>query len=803
MSQVKYLETNVGVYKKSEKGFYRHVAMTLWEVINHPSWDDQVLAYRKTKTKENPKGDRSLKNKIMAYMPSGDYGRDTARKVGNPLTSSTNLVQLDFDQPIPAKRLKDIFKKYPWIAVAQVSCGGGGFYFLVYTEHSKDYAGYFWALTDFFEKKEKLKVDVAVSSVNEIRFVSLTKELLWRDDATQWTEKIEQPESPMDKISIALDGDPVPLPEEIEVVHYVDLISWAGKNNANGVPLDKAIAAFPMDRIGKASHLYKKEKVVKEVITSIYQRYAEQHGEAVVTPQMLENSGELNLPAVTFHKNDTQEQDSQRIIDAIVNRYQFKSSIVDKKVYRYNGTHWVEIIVSDLRNFLSKAALAIGYNHSRARLPGFRDKMQEDLTDRTACEFDVPLNAFNLKNGILIFEGGEVKLIDHSDAYNFTYIRDYEYNPAVIESAIFKPFIDRVMPDQATQQMLFDYIGAGFIDDSIKIEKTLILLGSGANGKSTIVDLLSALFGDAVGRFNLERLTDQNESPKEARNIYNKVFGVCAEARTIKDFNIWKAIISKEKIDVKYLYRDTFQTNNYGRLITCMNEIPNIEAVKGSMRRLIIIGMNVEIPEHEQDAKLNHKLLADRTYIINLVVNGYRRVFATDGQFELSDESRDLTVQVIDDSDQVISFIRAKRYIPMPASNNKNNKLTRDQKLEQVKQSLKLKGTVLIIPPSKLYSQFTDWCKEEGNNYPLGRKKFLQRVRALNASRLGGGEGNFSTVDHGDFIVVEQFLDGVNEHATHDFNHKSDGRYHSSKEDFKASNDHSKGKKKGKDDIPF
>jgi len=736
-----YLEKNVGVYKKSEKGFYRQTSMTLWEVINHPSWDAQVVAYRETKTKETPKGDRDLKNKIMAYMPAGDYGRDVPRKVGNPLKSETNLVQLDFDQPISKKKLQTLFEKYPWIAVAQVSCGGGGFYFLVHTEKSKDYDGYFWALVELFKTKEKLHVDVAVSSINEIRFVSLTKELLWRDNASVWVDKIEHEPSPMERVSIPLDGDPVALPDEVKVVHYVDLIAWAGKNNANGVPLEKALKAFPMERIGQDSHLYKKEKVVQEVITNIYQRYAEQHGEAVVTAMMLEGVSELDLPEIKFDKSHTAEFNALRIVEVVLNKYQFKTDHLSDITYRYCGTHWEKISDADVRHFLSRAAIKCGYG-AKSMLTSFRTYMFENLKDQTRASFDTPLTAFNLNNGVLVFKDGSVSLEDHSDTYGFTYKLDYEYKQSQ-PAPIFQAFIDRVLPDGPTQEMLFDYIGSGFLPLSMKMEKTLILLGSGANGKSTIVDLLTSLFGEAVGRFNLERLTDQNESPKEARNIYNKVFGVCSEGKFIKDVNLWKGIVSKEIIDVKYLYKDSFQTNNYGRLITCMNEMPNIESVQGSMRRVLVIGMGTQIPEHEQDPSLGSKLKEERSAILELVVKGYRRTFAKNGLIEMSAAARAVTTEVIDDQDQVLGWVRAKGYFPMPKIEGTR---PREEKYHAYIGKLKLHAAAVFKTQNDCYSSFREWCKEEGNDYPVKKRKFLTRLKELHADRIGHGEGRFIEV---------------------------------------------------------
>jgi len=730
-----YLDIKVGVYAKSTKGFRRISSMPLREVLQREAWNHAVEMYRDSKTEDQPKGDSDLKRNIKAYQPSGDYGNQS-RSAKNKMVSETNLVQLDFDCKIQPKRIKDLFNKYKWVAVAAKSCGGQGFYLLVHTETSAEYGEYFAALYTFFMKEEKLEVDRAVASINEIRFVSLTTEVLMREDATIWNKKEVPVVSTMEKVHVPLDGKLIDLPEVLldeSGAHYYDIVSWAGKQNINGVPLAVALEGFPMDRISPKSSCYKRPKVVQLVINNVYDRYSEQHGIAVVTDVMM-HGGDLDLPHITFDKNNIPSKNAQLIVDTVCKKYQFKTDFRTLKTYRFVGTHWVVVEDYEVKNFLTECAVAVRFSSSTARMPRFREMLLEDLKDRTHCLFDTPAMAFNVKNGIITFVDGDIELKEHSDEFNFTYILDYDYDPSVKKAKVFETFMTRILPIQDTHRVFYQYIGAAFLPKTISFEKTLILMGSGSNGKSTLMNLIESLFGDAVGTFNLERLTDPKDSSLEASHVYGKLFGVCREGKQIKDTSQWKTIVSKEKITVKYLYKDTFVTDNYGRLITCMNEAPNIDSVFGSMRRVIILGMNVQIPETEQDQKLSHKLSLERTAILNHIIQGYKEIYKAGGVIFEDETTKAQTMQVIDDQDLVLNFVRYKNYFPLEID---RDPYPREQKYDRlIKNKYKGHG-YKFMPPRDLYKEFLEWCKDEGNNYPLGKLRFLSRLRTLKGERLG------------------------------------------------------------------
>ncbi len=69
------------------------------------------------------------------------------------------------------------------------------------------------------------------------------------------------------------------------------------------------------------------------------------------------------------------------------------------------------------------------------------------------------------------------------------------------------------MPEQELQNILAEYLGYVFIRTStLKLEKTLLLYGSGANGKSVFYEIVRSLLGEQnTSEYSLQSLTYQRE----------------------------------------------------------------------------------------------------------------------------------------------------------------------------------------------------------------------------------------------------------------------------------------------------
>ncbi len=697
-------------------------------MLTKHSENEKIKKYRAT-------GDKKIKSKVLAYTPAGDYG-DNSRSIKSKLVSATKLVQLDFDIKTTAKRVKELFDKYTWIAVASPSCSGKGFYLLVNTPDVTYYEEYFQALVNFFQSDENLQVDIAVSSINELRFVSLTNDVLYREDATLWEERIELERGKLTDHPVPLDGEVIEFEKkDIGKLHYVDLVCFAGKNNSNGTPLEKVLAYVTPQMFNIKSHLRKANaSYFENVLTHIYDRYADQHGETVVPVTGV--STDISLPPIKIKGKMSSQEYALKVVKNVFEAYLIKTDEATKKSYRFNNFFWEEIPESQLRNFLTQCSIASSISITKSELTDFRDKMLIQLQDLTAVKFETPLNMFNLKNGVLKFEAGGVTFVEHSSDYLFTYILDYDYDPKAKDSKILNDFLIRTIPNAASLSSLFQYIGSAFSD--IQMELFLIILGSGANGKSTLMNLLASCLGGAVGQFNLDTLTDTNPeiAAKEARNIYNRILAFDTESSRIRDPRLWRKLISKEAVSVKYLYKDIFETRNYARLISCMNETPYIDTLEGSARRVLAIQTGATLRRDEYDLLIGKKLHEARTQMLNKIIAGYVTFYKQHGIIMVSDESKAQTADILEEHNIVFQYMKAKHYFLVTPITDNSSKTTRLQKYQienaKVNRKAGVKTTVELLTLTTLYTEFRDFCTDEGisENKIYTKRLFVRRLKS-------------------------------------------------------------------------
>ena len=75
----------------------------------------------------------------------------------------------------------------------------------------------------------------------------------------------------------------------------------------------------------------------------------------------------------------------------------------------------------------------------------------------------------------------------------------------------FDNFLKEVLLDKNRQLVLPEFLASSFlINNILKLEKALLLYGSGANGKSVIYEIVLALFGNEnITNYSLDNLTNE------------------------------------------------------------------------------------------------------------------------------------------------------------------------------------------------------------------------------------------------------------------------------------------------------
>lgn len=333
--------------------------------------------------------------------------------------------------------------------------------------------------------------------------------------------------------------------------------------------------------------------------------------------------------------------------------------------YLYNGTYWKEIEEAALKKFLYNAARRFGVQHFTAAFYKFQDSLYKQFVSMATIPAPEPPDGkvyINLKNGTFEVCSDSQQLRQPNKADFLTYQLDFDYNPDA-KAPQFYSYLQRVLPDKALQDILAEYVGSIFISSkTLKLEKALLLYGSGANGKSVFFEIINALLGkENISSYSLQNLT--NESGYYRAKIANVLLNYASEINGKLESSIFKQLVSGEPVDARLPYGNPFNITQYAKLIFNANEYPKeIEHTEAFFRRFLIIPFTEYIPEPEQDKELAKKITSkELSGVFNWVIDGLNRLLINK-KFTHSDKVDNAIKDFKKQSNNVVLFIEDENY---------------------------------------------------------------------------------------------------------------------------------------------
>lgn len=373
-------------------------------------------------------------------------------------------------------------------------------------------------------------------------------------------------------------------------------------------------------------------------------------------------------------------------------------------VYFYNGAYWQCVDLSIIGNFLSDVADRMGYDVWKSKHYLFKKNLVEQfltsITPASTLGHDKSKTLINLHNGT--FEVTlDYQMLRQPSADDFLkYQLDFDYEPNA-KAPMFEQYLNRVLPDEDSQRVLSEYMGYVFAK-GLKLEKVLILYGSGANGKSVFYEIVNALLGsENVSSYSLDELTKENSYQRA--NLQNVLLNYSSEINGKLEASVFKQLASNENVSARQIYGQPFTMTDYGRLMFNCNELPKeIEQTDAFFRRFIIIPFSVVVPVEERDPYLSKKIIQNElSGVFNWVLEGLYRLLKN----RSFTDSELLTQQLYEfclESDSVRMFIDDCHYEVSPE----------------------------YMEIKKLYVKYQDYCVDTFQ-HPVSYRKFPSRLRSL------------------------------------------------------------------------
>ncbi|WP_417251054.1 phage/plasmid primase, P4 family [Castellaniella sp.] len=222
------------------------------------------------------------------------------------------------------------------------------------------------------------------------------------------------------------------------------------------------------------------------------------------------------------------------------------------------------------------------------------------------------------------------------------------------EPALWLSFLDDVTGGDQDLQAYLQRVVGYCLTGSTAAHALFFLYGTGANGKSVFVNVVTTILGDYAANAAMDTFMDVrgDRHPTDLAGLRGArmVSSIETEQGRRWSESKVKAITGGDKISARFMRQDFFEYTPQFKLIIAGNHKPSIRNVDEAMRRrLHLIPFTVTVPPDRRDGQLTEKLLAERDGILAWAVQGcldWQRdglnppaivVNATDEYFEAED----------------------------------------------------------------------------------------------------------------------------------------------------------------------
>lgn len=232
-----------------------------------------------------------------------------------------------------------------------------------------------------------------------------------------------------------------------------------------------------------------------------------------------------------------------------------------------------------------------------------------------------------LKNGILDIENKT--LGDFNPEFKIKNKIPVNYNPAAY-SEIMDKTLNKICCNDKQLRLLIEEMIGYILFRRNELGKCFILTGHGANGKSTLLDVIKRLIGkENLSSVALNELNDRFRTFQLEGKLAN--IGDDISNGYIDDNSTFKKLVTGETVNVERKGKDPFDFNNYSKLIFSCNEIPRINDLSdGLKRRLIFIPFNAKFSKKDSDYDpfIIDKLMSNESleYLLKLALEGLERI---------------------------------------------------------------------------------------------------------------------------------------------------------------------------------
>jgi putative DNA primase/helicase len=240
-------------------------------------------------------------------------------------------------------------------------------------------------------------------------------------------------------------------------------------------------------------------------------------------------------------------------------------------------------------------------------------------------DFDRDPWSLNCLSGIINLRNGALR--PHDRAEMMSCLAPVHYDPDGL-CPLFERFILQIMGENIER---YDFLQRvlGYALTGLTVEQCLFLFfGTGANGKTTLLSLLTRMLGNYTRNTPMETLLAKKQSgeiPIDVARLDGPRIVTAKEVdrgRRLSE-SLVKELTGQDTVTARFLYGEYFDYIPKFKLLLSSNHKPTIRGTDSAVwRRIKIIRFPVQLPEDQWDKELPDKLWAEAPAILGWLVRG-------------------------------------------------------------------------------------------------------------------------------------------------------------------------------------
>lgn len=286
----------------------------------------------------------------------------------------------------------------------------------------------------------------------------------------------------------------------------------------------------------------------------------------------------------------------------------------------------------------------------------------------------------NVQNGMLDLRTRE--LLPHDPKYLSTVQLQVKYDPAATCPVVMKTLReDLYKEDLPAIQELSGYV----LWRDYPAAKAWMLVGTGANGKSTFIALLKTLLG--IENIASRGLVDLGKNRFATADLFGKLADLYADLEdvAIRITGIFKMLTGRDPVTAEFKYRNGFSFINTAKMIFSCNKIPEaVDDTDAFFRRWVIITFPNQFVGEREDRNLLAKLTTpeELSGFLNFALEGLERLRSNGWHFSNPKTTAEIRREYIRKSSPVQAFLMDCTKLDVDG----------------------------LVPRAELFSQFSEYC---------------------------------------------------------------------------------------------